>query len=59
MVKTMKSYVKDTSDFIRKLRTIDKVPKGSLLVSLDVRALYTNIPHSEGLKAVKNEWPKM
>ena len=58
IVKNMKSYVRDTSDFIRKLKTIDVVPEGSFLVSLDVRALYTNIPHEEGLSAVKKSMEK-
>ena len=53
-VKDMKSYVKDTSDFVRKINGIGKVPEGSILVTMDVRALYTNIPNEEGIRSVKS-----
>ena len=51
-VKKLKSYVKDTTDFIKKIEAIDHVSDDSYLVSLDVRSLYTNIPHKEGIDAV-------
>ena len=51
--KKLKSYVKDTTDFIMKIEVIDHVSDNSHLVSLDVRYLYTNIPHKEGIEAVK------
>ena len=43
--------VKDTNDFLNKLLTIGKLPSNSLLVTLDVSSLYTNIPHNEGINA--------
>ena len=43
------SYIKDTTDFLCKLKSVGKIPPGSLLLSLDVRSLYTNIPHQEGI----------
>ena len=46
------SYVKDTGSFLRKINKIGKVPKNSILVTMDVSSLYTNIPHREGLNAV-------
>ena len=49
-VKKLKSYVIDTTDFIKKIEATDHVSDDSYLVSLDVRSLYTNIPHKEGLK---------
>ena len=52
MVPLMKSYVKDTTDFIKKIESLDSQPEHIWLVSLDVVSLYTNIPHAEGLKAV-------
>ena len=52
-VEKLRSYVKDTTDLINKVEGTD-VPQGSYLVSLDVKALYTNIPHEEGLEAVEN-----
>ena len=44
-VKELKSYVKDSTDFIRKIN--------SILVTMDVRSLYTNIPNKEGIEAVE------
>jgi len=45
------SYVRDTTDFIQKLRAIGPLPPNSYLVTLDVTSLYTNIPNTEGLEA--------
>ena len=53
MVKKLKSYVKDTTDFIKKIEPVDHVSDDSYLVSLDVRSLYTNIPHKERIEAAK------
>lgn len=48
---TLPSYVKDTNHFLADI--IDLViPDGSLLVTLDVASLYTNIPHSDGIRSV-------
>ena len=57
-VKKLKSYVKDTTDFIKKIEAIDHVSDDCYLVSLDVRSLYTNIPHKEGIEAVKQKLKK-
>ena len=51
-VKKLKSCVKDITECIRKTEAIDKVSDDSYLFSLDVRSLYTNIPHKEGIDAV-------
>ena len=48
-----KSYIKDTNDFINKLRNLGNIPEDTVLVTIDVCALYTNIPHKDGLKATK------
>ena len=37
---------------ISRLKTLDKLPEGALLVTLDVSSLYTNIPNREGILAV-------
>ena len=50
VVKTA-SYVKDTTDFLNKTRNI-VVPPNSLLVTMDVKSLYTNIPNEEGIAAI-------
>ena len=45
------SYVRDTKTFLTKLN-IRNMPKESLLVTLDVKSLYTNIPNNKHIKAV-------
>ena len=51
LVHKLPSFVKDTNDFLNKLLTISNLPANSLLVTLDVSSLYTNIPHNEGINA--------
>ena len=58
IVKDIPSCVKDTKDFIQKFNQIEEVPEDSLLVALDVKSLYTNIPNNEGIKAVKETYDK-
>ena len=53
LVRRIPSYIKDTTDFLLKLQSIDQVPPGTLLVTLDVKSLYSNIPHDEGIAACK------
>ena len=47
----IRSYVRDTTDFIQKLRAVGPLPPNSYLATLDVTSLYTNIPNAEGLEA--------
>ena len=47
----IRSYVKDTTDFIKKLGAIGPLPPNCYLVTLDVTSLYTNIPNKEGIDA--------
>ena len=47
------SNVKGTINFINKLENVKDTSKDSILVTLDVKALYTNIPNYEGIEAVK------
>ena len=55
LVQQTKSYVKDTNDFINKLgECSDKITNESILVTMDVKSLYTNIPNNEGVHAVRN-----
>ena len=53
IVRVSPSYIKDKTDFLRKLKPIAEVPENSYLVTLDVESLYTSIPNSEGIKVVK------
>ena len=52
VMKSGKSYVKDTGDFIEKIRNLGKIPKDSFLVTADVVGLYPSIPHEAGLNAL-------
>ena len=56
IVKEIPSYVKDTQDFLKKLEKVKDIPQESLLVTLDIKSLYTNIPNNEGIKAVKESY---
>ena len=53
LVEKLPSYIKDTTNFLLKLKSVGKVPLGSLLVTLDVCSLCTNIPHAEGIEACR------
>jgi len=54
----VKSYLKDTNHFIQKIKNLDTVPKNAILATIDVTALYTNIPHREGIIAAKQALEK-
>ncbi len=46
------SFVKDTGDFLLKLDALPPLHQDTILVTWDVSSLYTNIPHSEAIRAV-------
>ena len=52
------SHLKDTTDYLRKLDEAGPVSQETLLVSLDVTALYTNIPHQDGIQACEEAWDR-
>ena len=45
--------MKDTTDFLKKIDNLPEIPKDAILVTMDVRSLYTNVPNDEGIEAVK------
>ena len=45
-----KSYIKDTTDFINFFE--QTIPQDTILVSMDVTSLYTNIPQDDGIQTV-------
>ena len=45
------SYLKDSKDFINFIENT-KLPKNTILASMDVTSLYTNIPEEEGITTV-------
>ena len=49
-----KSYVKDSGDFIRKVKNIQFIPSNYILVEADVVGLYLSIRDDSGLKALKS-----
>ena len=55
-VLALPSYLKDTTDYLRRLETKPTVPDNTVLVSLDVTSLYTNIPHEDGINACREAW---
>ena len=55
-VQNLPSYLQDTTDFLRKQNAMGQLPPETLLVSMDVTSLYTNIPHEDGIKACEEVW---
>ena len=54
LVRDMPSYIQDDMDFLRKIDSINEagpLPPDTLLCTMDVSALYTNIPNKEGIGA--------
>ena len=57
-MQSAKSYLKDTSNFVRKLNELGKLPENPVLVTIDVVGLYSSILHAdilEGLSAKLEE----
>ena len=57
LARKIPSYIKNTNDFVNKINNF-KVLKNSFLVTMDVKALYTNIRSNEGITAVKRKHDK-
>ena len=51
MAGEVKSYVKDTIDFLRKFCSLPNLPNDVILCNIYVAGLYPNITHDEGLPA--------
>ena len=47
------SYIKDSGDFIRKIKNLTDILEGAILVTTNVVSLYPSIPHPAGLEALK------
>ena len=49
------SYIRDTKHFLQKIKEINenKLPDNTILVTMDVSSLYTNIDHEEGAEACR------
>ena len=46
-------YIKDTNDFLSKLKNLKKVPDNVIIVTANIVGLYPSIPHNEGLDVLK------
>ena len=53
LAKKVKSFVKDTNDFLKKLSALPKLSENILLCTVDVVGLYPSIPHKDGLESLE------
>jgi hypothetical protein len=58
LAQSLPSYIKDTTHFLNRLKSIQDIPTNCILVSLDVKALYTNIPQTHGITACREALDK-
>ena len=47
------SYIKDSGDYVTNIKSIGKIPEGTILVTADVIGLYPSISHETGLEALR------
>ena len=52
LAQAVKSYFKDTNDFLNKLHSLPKLPGNIILCTVDLVDLYPNILHEEGLSSL-------
>ena len=51
-IQNIPSYVQDTTDFLKRIFSLNNnLPTDIILITIDVKSLYTNIPNDEGIKA--------
>ena len=51
----VKSYIKDTNDFLLKLKSLPSLPDNAILCTIDVVGLHPSIPHDLGLEAMRKK----
>ncbi len=54
IVTNLPSYTRDSSDTITKIKDLNLQGNDLLLFTMDVKSLYTNIPHEAGLRALRH-----
>ena len=47
------SYIRDSNDFINKIKNLKNLPSNSILVIAYFVGFYPSIPHESGLNAIK------
>ena len=45
-----KSYIKDTNDFLKKLKNHPDLLEESIICTIDIEVLYPSVPNEEGLR---------
>jgi hypothetical protein len=59
LIQYIQSNVKDSTDFLKRIFKLnDTLPKDFILITIDVKSLYTNIPNREGIYASTNHLNK-
>ena len=54
LAQKVKSYIKDTNHFMRKIKELGQLPERTIFCTIAVVGLYPNIPHDEGLAFLKH-----
>ena len=54
LAQKVKSYIKDTNHFLKKIKELGQLPEGAILCTINVVGLFPNIPHDEGLAFLKD-----
>ena len=53
LAKKVKSYIKDTNDIFKKTASLLPFPDDTILCTIDLMDLHPNIPHGQGLIALR------
>ena len=53
LAQAVKCYIKDTNELLKKLRSVPKFPGPIILRTMDAVGLYANVPHEDGLIALR------
>ena len=53
IVKSLPSYIKDSQHALEIFRDFNFLDEGKLIFTMDISSLYTVIPNSEGLQALR------
>ena len=56
IMKSGVSFMKNTNDFLSKLKNLGKIPENAFLATTDVFRLYRSIPHGEGLGVLRKQF---
>ena len=57
IMKQLPSYLKNSSQLINELEELN-IPENTILLTVDVKSLYTCIPHEDGIEACYRAWLK-